>query len=105
MKIKLGQFRQMVQEALDESMLSPHPVIELAIEKMVDNWIEDMKSRYDPQDPTMARGGEKEWHVQVTQAGRELEERMLDIVEEVIERLDGGEYYHGTPKPSMKIPF
>lgn len=105
MKIRVKDLRKLVKEALDESMLAPHPAIELAIEKMVDNWIEDMKNRYDPQDPTMARGGEKEWHTQVAMAGRELEERLLDAVEDVLERLDGGEFYHSTPHPTMKIPF
>jgi hypothetical protein len=105
MRIRLGELRRLVKEALDESMLAPHPAIELAIEKMVDNWIEDMKNRYDPHDPTMARGGEKEWHTQVAQAGRELEERLLETVEDVIERLDDGEFYHSTPRSTMKIPF
>lgn len=105
MRIRLGDFRNLVNEALDESALTPHPSIELAIEKMIDAWIEDTKRRYDPQDPTMARGGEKEWHVQVAMAGRELEERLLDIVYEVEEKLDGGEFHHATPNHSMKIPF
>jgi hypothetical protein len=106
MKIKLGEFRKLVKEALDESMLAPHPTIELAIEKMVDTWIEDQKASFDPSDPTMARSGEKEWHVQVAMAGRELEERMLEVADEVMDRLHGGEFYHGTPKvTSPKIPF
>ncbi len=105
MQIRLGELRRLIREALDESTLAPHPSIEMAIEKMVDSWIIDMKNRFDPHDPTMARGGEKEWHVQVAMAGRELEERMLDVADEVTDRLDGGEFYHGTPKPSMKIPF
>jgi hypothetical protein len=98
MKIRIRDLRKLVKEALDESMLASHPAIELAIEKMVDNWIEDMKGRYDSQDPTMARGGEKEWHTQVAMAGRELEERLLETVEDVIERLYGGEFYHSTPR-------
>lgn len=106
MLIRLGDFRKMVKEALDESSLVPHPSIESAIEKMVDTWIEDQKALFDPQDPTMARSGEKEWAVQVAMAGRELEERMLEVADEVMDRLHGGEFYHGTPKvTSPKIPF
>lgn len=106
MKIKLGDFRKLVKEALDESSLAPHHDIELVIEKMVDNWIEDWKSRYDPLDPSMANLGEKEWHSQVFQAGRELSERLIEMVEDVENKLNDGEFYRGGARVvSPKIPF
>lgn len=65
-----------------------------ALELLVEEFISDMVSAYDPGDPVMSHHGREKWEEQVKRAAEDLRDRLEEEVQRCADELRGGYFFN-----------
>ena len=93
MRIKVSELKKLISESASEVYETAPSSVEMSLNEVVDTWVANMVTQYDPADASMSHLGADAWRRQVVLASRTLKETLANALENVENDLTNGEFY------------